>query len=75
MTRHVLSFVKCIWIVGIIRSLFAIVVLAFMINLVFLKHFKGAQLAQLVECHKVASSNLTRGAVLCPSARHFIFIA
>ena len=35
----------------------------------------GARLAQLVECltldHTVAVSNLTRGAVLCPYARHF----
>ena len=39
----------------------------------------GAPLAQLVECRtldrKVAGSNLARGAVLCPLARHLIFIA
>ena len=39
----------------------------------------GAPLAQLVECRtldcKVAGLNLSRGKVLCPCARHFIFIA
>ena len=39
----------------------------------------GAPLAQLVECRardpEVAGSNSTGGAVLCPWARHFIFIA
>ena len=39
----------------------------------------GAPLAQVVESRtfdrKVPGSNLTRGAVLCPCARHFIFIA
>ena len=40
---------------------------------------EGTPLAQLVKCRtfdrKVAGSNLTRSAVLCPSAGHFIFIA
>ena len=39
----------------------------------------GELLAQLVECRtfdcKVSGSNFTRGAVLCPRARHYILIA
>ena len=39
----------------------------------------GASLAQLLVNRtldrKVAGSNLTRGAVLCPRAKHFMFIA
>ena len=44
-----------------------------------LKINMGAPLAQLVECRtrdcKVMGLNLTRGAVLCPWARHFLCIA
>ena len=51
----------------------------FVLFAILLSGISGAPLAQLVEYrtldHKVVCSILTRVAVLCPWARHFIFIA